>query len=388
MPAPRRNSRPIVRGGIDLGGTKIEAVVVDSRSNVLGAGRRATPTNGGPQGVADELVHALGDACVAAGVKLTALRGVGVGSPGIVDPRTGVVSSALNLPGWNGSFGLRAALESALRTSVRVGNDVQVATNSEFELGAGKPYRSLLGVFWGTGVGGGLILDRKPWVGRGGAGEIGHMVVKMNGAKCPCGRRGCMEAYAGRAAMEARARKLVKRGAKTELFKLMEQRGRTRLTSGVWARALERGDKVAHDIIERAIPALGAAIGSAVNLLDVEAVVIGGGLGVRFGQTYADRIAAAMQPHLFNDSRPPDVHVAALGDLGGAIGAALLVRSVRAVSSGGRRVASNGGGRAVARGGRRTASGTTTSRAPARAGAAGRAGAAARAPARARARPG
>ena len=88
-----------------------------------------------------------------------------------------------------------------------VGNDVQVATDAEFQLGAGKPYRSLLGVFWGTGVGGGLILDGKPWHGRGGAGEIGHMVVKLDGRTCPCGRRGCMEAYAGRAAMEARARK-------------------------------------------------------------------------------------------------------------------------------------------------------------------------------------
>ena len=73
-----------------------------------------------------------------------------------------------------------------------------MATEAEFELGAGKPYDSLLGVFWGTGVGGGLILDGKPWLGRGGAGEIGHMVIKRDGARCPCGRRGCMEAYAGR----------------------------------------------------------------------------------------------------------------------------------------------------------------------------------------------
>ena len=97
---------------------------------------------------------------------------------------------------------------------MRIGNDVQVATEAEFELGAGEPYDSLLGVFWGTGVGGGLILDGKPWLGRGAAGEIGHMVVKRGGAKCPCGRRGCMEAYAGRAAMEAEARAPARRGAR------------------------------------------------------------------------------------------------------------------------------------------------------------------------------
>ena len=136
-----------------------------------------------------------------------------------------------------------------------------------------------------------------------------------------------MEAYAGRAAMEARARKRVKKGEKTRLFKLMEERGRTRLTSGIWQRALEHGDKMAEDLFEEAIAALGTGIASAINLLDVEAVIIGGGLGVRFGQPLADRIADAMQPHLFHDSEPPAVRVAALGDLGGAIGAALLART-------------------------------------------------------------
>jgi glucokinase len=257
------------------------------------------------------------------------LTGVGVGSPGLVDEQTGAVTSARNLPGWDGRFELGSALSSGLGTKVFVGNDVQVATEAEFRLGAGKPYRSLLGVFWGTGVGGGVILNGKPWLGRGGAGEIGHMVVEMNGARCTCGRRGCMEAYAGRAAMEARARKRVEKGKRTDLFHLMEERGRTRLTSSIWAHALERGDKLASQIIDEAIEALGNGIASAVNLLDVEAVIIGGGLGVRFGEPYVERIAKAMQPHLFHDENPPDVKVASLGDLGGAIGAALLARNAR-----------------------------------------------------------
>jgi glucokinase len=314
------------RGGIDLGGTKIEAVIVDEQNNVLGSARRPTPTDGGPKAIADQLVQTVQEASAHAEVEPAALRGVGVGSPGVIDAAAGTVTSARNLSGWDGSFGLGAALSSALDTTVRVGNDVQVATDAEFELGAGRPYQSLLGVFWGTGVGGGLILGGKPWVGRGGAGEIGHMVVRRGGARCTRGRRGCMEAYAGRMAMEIRARKLVGKGAKTDLFTLMESHGRTRLTSAIWAHALERRDKLATELIDRAIAALGAGIASAINLLDVEAVVIGGGLGVRFGQPYADRIAEAMMPHLFNDGRPPAVHVAALGDLGGAIGAALLAR--------------------------------------------------------------
>jgi glucokinase len=314
------------RGGIDLGGTKIEAIVVDDGNTVLGSARRQTPTEGGPAAVAQEMLTAIRAAGEAAKVDPAALRGVGVGSPGIVDGGSGTVSSARNLPDWEGSFDLGPTLSKDLGVPVFLGNDVQVATDGEFELGAGKPYRSLLGVFWGTGVGGGIILDGKPWLGRGGAGEIGHVVVKEGGRRCGCGRLGCMEAYAGRASMEARARRLEERGEKTDLFKLMEKHGRTRLTSGIWARALEHEDKIATEIIDEAIVMLGVGIASAINLLDVEAVVIGGGLGVRFGAPFAERISDAMHPHLFNDTRPPAVKVAALGDLGGAIGAALLAR--------------------------------------------------------------
>ena len=315
-------------GGIDLGGTKIQAVVVDEDNSVLGSARRPTPIDGGPEDVALEMEAALRDAAKAAELEPETLSGIGVGSPG--SPGTiddGKVTSARNLPGWEGTFALSDALQKALGPDVAVGNDVQVATDAEFKLGAGRLYGSLLGVFWGTGVGGGLILDGKPWTGRGGAGEIGHMVVEIDGARCTCGRRGCMEAYAGRAAMEEHAQKLVEKGRKTDLFKLMKERDRTRLTSGIWARALENGDKLAEQILERAVGALGAGVASAVNLLDVEGVIVGGGLGIRLGHPFTKRIAEAMQPHLFADTRPPHVHVAALGDLGGAIGASLLVRA-------------------------------------------------------------
>ena len=243
-------SRPPLRGGIDLGGTKIEAIVADADHTVLSSSRHPTPSTGGPEAVAAELVAAVNDACKAAEVEPAELQGVGVGSPGVVDEATGAVSTARNLPDWEGSFELGATLSRELGTPVFVGNDVQVATDAEFALGAGRPYSSLLGVMWGTGVGGGIIIDRKPWLGRGGAGEIGHVVVKIDGRRCPCGRRGCMEAYAGRAAMEARARQRMEKGEKTDLFKLMKERGRTKLTSAVWAKALDRGDKVATELLD------------------------------------------------------------------------------------------------------------------------------------------
>jgi glucokinase len=311
-------------GGIDLGGTKIQAVVVDDDHTVLGSARHPTPTTGGPADVALAMVGAMREALATGEVPLDELTAVGVGSPGAVDEEAGTVTSARNLPDWEGTYPLAEKLQAALGAPVAISNDVNVATQAEFELGAAKPFRSILGVFWGTGVGGGIVLDGQMWEGRGAAGEIGHMVVKSDGRKCPCGRIGCMEAYAGRGAMEVRAREKVDEGEKTVLFEIMEERGKPRLSSGIWARALERDDKLAHHLVDRAVDAIGVAVASSLNLLDVEAVVIGGGLGLRLGEPYVERIRDAMMPHLFADHRPPEVLLASLGDLGGATGATLL----------------------------------------------------------------
>jgi glucokinase len=312
-------------GGIDLGGTKIQTIVMRGEDHtVLGQARRLTPHEGGPTGVVDAIVACMTEAAGAAGVETTHLDGIGAGVPGEVDAAGGTLARASNLPEWEHPVALAAMLSERLGPSAKLGNDVSVAAHAELLLGAGRGADSLLGVFWGTGVGGGVALDGKLWHGRGDAGEIGHMVVKQGGARCMCGRRGCMEAYAGRSAMEAKAKRLVEKGHHTDLFEIMRERKRRTLSSGVWAHALAHDDKLAHRLIERAVQALGSGIASAVNLLDVELVLLGGGLGTRFGEPMLERIAAAMKPHLFKDDHPPAMRLAALGDLGGAIGAALL----------------------------------------------------------------
>jgi glucokinase len=323
-----------LRGGIDLGGTKIQTAIVDGDGKVHGEARHETPHEGGPKAVAEEMEAALRDAAESAGTKTEELQGIGVGSPGDANEKTGVVSAARNIPGWDGSFPLADVLSEALGAEVRVGNDVQVATEAEFHLGSGKPYDSILGVFWGTGVGGGLILDGKPWLGRGAAAEIGHVVVKRGGARCPCGRRGCMEAYAGRGAMEAKARSVHSKGTHTKLFELAEQHGRDRLSSGIWERAIEHGDHLAERLMIRAVKALGTGIASACNLIDPQAIIFGGGMGLRFGEPYREQLLAEMHKHLFVDDRPPVFELAELGDLGGAIGASLLVARDQPAGSG------------------------------------------------------
>ncbi len=205
---------------------------------------------------------------------------------------------------------------------VALGNDVNVAVEAERRYGAGRGVRSFLGVFWGTGVGGGLVLDGRLVKGRGSAGEIGHVCVKPGGRRCNCGLRGCVEAYAGRGALEQRARR-ESRKRKTILFDLQHKRGRESLTSGVWLRALDAGDAVATELLDEAVEALGVAIGSAVTLLDVERVVMGGGLGERLGAA-GSRGSRRPRGGTRSSGEPPAYALAELGDMGGAIGASLL----------------------------------------------------------------
>jgi glucokinase len=182
----------------------------------------------------------------------------------------------------------------------------------------------MLGVFVGTGVGGGLVFERRVWHGRGAAAEIGHATVKPDGRRCGCGGLGHLESYAGRASMQAKAERLVAQGERTVLFELMARHGRDRMTSGIIERALKHGDAMTERLMDQAIWALGLALASAQNLLDVDAIIVGGGLAQRFGRTFVDRIAAQMQPLLFSADRPPAVLPAELGDLSGAMGAIVL----------------------------------------------------------------
>src|SRR5262245_16416609 len=311
-----------LRGGVDLGGTKIQAVVTGRAGKIVGSARRATPRDG-PDVVARDIALAVTEAATDAGVRVRELAGVGVGAPGSVDAAEGIVLTATNIDGWDEPFALGPVLSDRLAVPVALGNDVNVAAEAERRLGAGRGARSFLGVFWGTGVGGALVLDGRVALGRGSAGEIGHMCVKPGGRKCNCGLRGCVEAYAGRAALEQRARREARK-RKTILFELQAKRGREALTSGVWLRALDAGDRVARDLIDEAVDALGVAIGSAVTLLDVEAVVLGGGLGERLGPQWLKRLEKAANAHTFFRDLP-SYRLAELGDMGGAIGASLLV---------------------------------------------------------------
>lgn len=311
--------------GVDLGGTKIQTVVVKNRRTV-GSSRVETPQNGA-EAVIEAIAESVKASVDSAGEHLSHLAAVGVGTPGTIDEADGSVSNAANVPGFNpGPVPLAAELSKALGgIPVKVDNDVRVAVLGEWKRGAGRPFKNFLGVFVGTGVGGGLVLGSRLHSGRGAAGEIGHTIVKDGGRRCSCRKRGHLESYAGRGQMEVVARKWQSQGRKTTLFEIMQKRGRNRVTSGVIAQALADHDRVAIKLIDQAVWALGVALANAVNLLDVEAIIVGGGLGDRLGKPFVTRIAGAAMPRLYVPERAPAFLSTELGDLSGAVGAAVLV---------------------------------------------------------------
>lgn len=304
--------------GIDIGGTNIEGALVDDEHGVSERVKHRTPTDG-PDAVVQrvvDLVDALGERPSA----------VGVGIPGPVSD--GVVAQPPNLANWPPRVELAGLLRAALDVPVEVGNDANVGALGEWVAGAGRGSRFMLGVWMGTGIGGGLILDGRPYTGAfGGAGELGHMVVHHGGAQCGCGRRGCIEAYAGRASMERTAEAAHDGGRTSALFDIRRDESKKRLTSKVWARALDAGDGLATQLYAEAIEAVGVGVASVINLLDLDRIVIGGGLAEKLGQQLADDIAEAALPFTMvpNDSRT--FAVAELGDEPGIIGAAALGRA-------------------------------------------------------------
>lgn len=306
--------------GVDIGGTNITAALVDDDHAVRKRAKVETPTDG-PKAVIAAVAALLDQFDDPADA-------VGVGMPGPIND--GVVSTPPNLANWPDQYNFGKGASKTLGIPVAVGNDVNVAVMGEWVAGAGRGSRHVLGVWMGTGVGGGLILDGRPYSGpTGAAGEFGHMIVRADGAQCGCGRRGCIEAYAGRANMELFVERAVASGGfDSAIHDIRDDKGKDRLTSSVWAKALAEEDPVTVRVFDDAIEAVAIGIASVLNLLDVDRVVIGGGVAEKLGQPLADRIKSAAAPHVFVPFEDRDFVVAELEDDSGIVGAAALGRAV------------------------------------------------------------
>jgi glucokinase len=251
---------------------------------------------------------------------------IGIGIPGVI--HKGRVLEVPNLAGWDDSFDIVSMIEDHFGVPVALGNDANVGLLGEWLAGAAVGVDDVLGVWMGTGIGGGLILDGRPFTGsRGSAGEIGHVVTHYGGALCTCGRRGCIEAYAGRRSLAAIVSSMVDAGRHTSLFEIQRHEKKSKLTSKVWARALQEGDELAVELFDMAIEVVAGGIGSAINMVDVELVVIGGGMAEKLGQDLADRIGHEARQWILHPSPKLKFVVAALGDDSGIVGAASIGRA-------------------------------------------------------------
>jgi glucokinase len=313
--------------GIDMGGTRVRALVVDAQNRVLGMQRAPTYPKQKPERTVGDLALLVKAALEQAQVRLSDLRTVSIGVPGAVDPERGIVHHAPNL-GWK-KVALGPKLEALLHVPVFVENDVNIGVMGEYVLGAGQGVQNLVGIFVGTGIGGGILRDGQLYQGaRGAAGEVGHIILEVNGPRCGCGNLGCAEALASRTAMEREVRAALRRGEKSIVPKLMRERGRERMTSSIIEKAMKQHDPVMEKVMERAQFYLGILVANVVNMLDPECVIIGGGIVARLGKAYVTPIRKTAYEHFLrrNDARRVKIVPGLLGDGAGPLGAVVLAR--------------------------------------------------------------
>jgi len=276
--------------GLDIGGTKVMATVFDHKFKAVGRCRKRTKAEGSAEDRIFGIIEkALKDA------RNPPIKGIGVGSPGPLDPATGVIINTPNL-GWK-NFPLADILTKRFDVPVVVDNDVNVGTYGEWRFGDVRECMHVVGVFPGTGIGGGLIVDGRLLHGfSGAAGEIGHMTVEVDGPYCGCGKRGCLEALASRIAIAKEVAALAARGDAPYIEKHCgTDIGRIR--SGALAKAIGAGDAMVEQVVRKAAYYVGIAVGNLVNVVSPEAVVLGGGLVEAMETLYLQEVKRAMKDH-------------------------------------------------------------------------------------------
>jgi glucokinase len=321
---PDNTKRPYLVG-IDLGGTKILAGIFDPELNCLARIKISTKADRGPEGVIERVARCVRDVVDECDLTLNQVRGIGIGAPGAVDTNEGRVIFAPNLS-WK-DVALRKALEKQLDVSVFVENDCKLQTLGVYEAELKAKPNHLIGLFIGTGIGAGLILDGKQYTGfNGTAGEVGHMTLDINGPECACGNHGCFEALASRRAIFRTIQTAVKKGQATVLTEMLGE-DLADLRSGDLRKAIRRGDKFVERVIDQAAEYIGLAVGNLINLFNPEVVVLGGGVIEQLEQEMLPIIERVAKEHaLPGTAKGIDIRATRLGDDAGITGGAVLVR--------------------------------------------------------------
>jgi len=307
--------------GIDLGGTNMQIGVVSPTLKVVGRAKKKTRAAEGSQRVMDRLIDGVQEACADAKIPLTEIAAVGIGAPGAVDPKRGIVLEATNLR-WN-DFPLASVLGRRLGQHVVVDNDVNCAIYGEFRLGAAKGHDNVLGVWIGTGIGGGLILNGSMFYGATHtAGEIGHTTLFP---AMPPGSRS-LENNCSRTAIVDRMVRLIRANNPSAVSDLAEG-DLSDIKARIVTQAYIKNDKVTRNVVDNAADMLGISVANAVTLLGLQRVVIGGGLTEAMGENLVGKIRESARRHAFPEiCRNVEVVATKLEADAGLLGAAMFAR--------------------------------------------------------------
>jgi glucokinase len=318
---PAKNREYVV--GIDLGGTKIYAAVVDSKGRILGVGRKRTKAELGFDATVERMVACVKEAVIEAGVSFDKVIAVGVGSPGPLDLKKGSIIETPNLK-WKDAP-LKPSLKNALKRPIAIDNDGNVGLLGEYAYGAGHGARDMVGLFIGTGIGGGVIINGKVLHGfNENAGELGHMILDPDGPLCGCGNRGCLEAFASRLAIEREIRAAIAAGTASTIFEQVEK-PEAPLRSKRLSEAYSVKDPAVVQAVERSARYVGYGVASLLNIFNPEVVVIGGGVVEAIGEAYVQLVNATASKNVFKIAlRNVRIASAELKDDSAVLGAAML----------------------------------------------------------------
>lgn len=307
--------------GIDIGGTKILALLLDERFHIVSEIKIKTRPDRGESHFVTSLKECVEALVQDAGIKPERVKGIGAGCPGFVNIATGVVSRSANLP-FLKNYPLGRVISRIAKAPAVIGNDVQTGLYGEHQFGAARGKQHVAGIFVGTGIGGSLILNGETYRGAfGTAGEVGHVLFDANGPFCGCGRRGCYEAFAGRLAIASEA---AAAAARQKAPYLCAEAGTDlrQIKSGALAKAAGK-DRVIADILRSKARIVGGLMASLVNILNPEMIVLGGGVVEAMPRLFVPEAARAMHEQaIFDAAKRVKVVAAKLGDHAVAMGAA------------------------------------------------------------------
>lgn len=308
--------------GIDLGGTKILIGLVEKESGkVVSHIKKKTKKEKGPENIVRKMVEGVEELLEGSGKSFTEISSIGIGSAGQIDRKNGIIIGAPNLDCYN--LNLKEILQNKFNIPVFVGNDVEVATIGEQKFGAGKGCADFVCVFVGTGIGSAIVKNGHIIYGATGtAGELGHIIVDLNGRPCACGAHGCLEAYASRSAIETRIEGALKKGRKSCISEYLEE-GKA-ITSSMIRKSIEREDELVTQCVSEASEYLSGGLASVINLINPELIILGGGLIEAVDYFYKQTIKKAKSKSLPVPAEKIRFSKTILGDYSGVIGAALL----------------------------------------------------------------